>query len=250
MKLKSRVRGLDAQYAAMDRMFLALPLERTRLLGADEMFVDHRVYQNSKFAGITARILTRDPVGTLFNPLTEKGAWGRLLETLRRPGQPAHVLASAGFLVASRMLARANQPPDARDPASGLRRLAGTIRPLTRGLSPALRRALLEGVGFGLADHEVAPFVAQGWSRADARLIARGRGRSVDHVRLLRSPEQLCGQDIPAAHRAAYAEGVGAGLGCRLLGSLPGRVERRVCPALQGALRRGWQRSPCRAGGP
>ena len=247
MKLKSRIRGLRAQYEAMDRAFLALPLERARVLGADEMYLDHRVYQNSKFTGITARILSRDPAGTLFEPFTDQGAWARFTAQLRRPDQPRSVFTSAGFLVASRALTDPALPHAGDDLDRRMVQLGGVVKGLTRGLSPVNRQALLSGVGFGLAEPEAGAFLQQGgWSQADAQTIARGHGRSVGLVRMLLSPARTCGQELPAAFRGAYVEGVGAGAGCRLVGSLPGRLVQRVCPALRGALKRGWAGSSCR----
>ena len=248
MKLKSQIRGAKAQYAAMDRAFLALPLERARVRGADETYLDHRVYQNSKFTGITVRILTRDPAGTLFNPLTEEGAWQRLMETVRRPGQPAQVYAHAGFLLASRALADPALPRrDGDDPGPRMRRLRQVIGGLIGRLSLRQRRALLQGVGFGLAEPELGALLTpKSWSMADARLIALGHGRAVGLVRLLLSNETLCGREVPAAYREFYAMGVGAGLGCRVIGSLPDVVTERVCPALRSAVALGYKTSPCR----
>ena len=247
MKLKSQIRGLRAQYESMDRAFLDLPLERARVIGADETYLDHHVYQNSRFTGITARVLSRDPAGTLFNTFTAKGAWRRFLNQLRRPNQPARIYASAGFLVASQALTDPQNRLPEGEPAPRMRQLARQIRRLAKGLSARRRRAMLQGVGFGLAEPEVAAFISQGgWSPAEAQTIARGHGRSVGLVRLMLAPRQLCGQELPATYRAAYMRGVGAGTGCRTVGSLPARVVRRVCPVLRGALRHGWVNSPCR----
>ena len=83
---------------------------------------------------------------------------------------------------------------------------------------------------------------ASSWEDPAATIwgAAMSRARAVDQTLLLNAPHAFCGEEVPAPLRGAFFEGVGAGIRCRTVGSLPATLLRRVCSTQQATFQRGW----------
>lgn len=247
-KIKLLKRNLRSRHEVIDRMFLSQPMERARVGFLDESRVDRHVLFAARFADILAKVMTRNPRGTLFAPLQQEGSWARfrraLLGSRRSPGY----FTKAGFLVGSGLVRRAHKSSETeRDARVQTRETVGAIHELIHRQDPGRRLAFLAGVGYGLPHHELENLLRAGrFNAAEARTIAWGQGRAVGLVPLMSAPRPQCGAHVDPRYRDAFIQGIGAGLRCQMLGKLPAMVARRICPARRAAFRRGWDHTHCR----